>query len=135
MTTKSHLARRRGYGNAYPDPGRVLRPRGDGIPADRYDRACDTRIGRPRGRQRLGREPGRPRPRHADPDTHPDVRMPQHATPHPDADADVPVPQHATAHAGTDTADTDARADVRLHADPDADQPDADADQPGADAD
>ena len=101
----------------------MLRPRGDGTPAGRYDRACDTRIRRPRGRQSLGRQPGRPRPRHADPDTHPDVRVPQHATPHPDADADadVRVPQHAT----TDTDTADADADVRVHADPNAD---ADAD-------
>jgi len=52
--------------------------------------------------------------------------MPQHATTHPHPDADVRMPQHATTHA--DTADTDAYADVRVH----ADQPDADADQPGA---
>ena len=84
----------------------MLRPRGDGPPADRYDRACDTSIQRPCGRRRLGREPGRARPRHADPDAHPDVR----------------VPQHAATHADPDTADTHAYADVHLSdADPDAD--------------
>jgi hypothetical protein len=125
MATKSDLATRRGYGNAYPDPGRVLRPRGDGTAADRYDRARDTSIGRPRGRQRLGRQSGRPRLRLAVPVGHADVPVP-HAD--PDAHPDVRVPQHATTHADPDPADTDADADVHLHADPDADQPDADAD-------
>jgi hypothetical protein len=47
---------------------------------------------------------------YADPDAHPDVRVPQYAATHADPDA------------------ADADADVRVHADPDADQPDADAD-------
>jgi len=57
--------------------------------------------------------------------------MPQHATTHPHPDADVRVPQHATTHADPDTADTDAYADVRVHADPDADADQSGAVQPG----
>ena len=106
----------------------MLRPRGDGTAADRYDRAGDTSVRHPRGRQRLGREPGRPRLRHAVPVGHADVPVP-HAD--PDAHPDVRVPQHAAAYSA---ADTDADADVHLsYADPDADadmylHADADAD-------